>query len=218
MGTTIGNIQMIQAWLQLQALNNINSSSIVGETSTDDSFSSLLDSLLQETTATAESPETATPLLSAYSSALTQSSAQSLPTMIAAPSTSIGNEKEYDPYIERAAALYNVDPKLIRSVIQNESGFNPASQSQAGALGLMQLMPTTAASLGVTNRLDPEQNILGGTKYLKQLLDQFNGNKTLAVAAYNAGPGNVEKYKGIPPFSETQNYVKKVLTGYYSEV
>ncbi|HPH96748.1 MAG TPA: lytic transglycosylase domain-containing protein [Anaerolineaceae bacterium] len=116
--------------------------------------------------------------------------------------------------IREKAAKYNVDPALVQAVIKAESNFNPDVVSSAGAQGLMQLMPGTARSLGVTNAFDPEQNIEGGVKFLRQLLDRFGGNTTLAVAAYNAGPGAVSKYDGIPPYQETQTYVRRVL-GYY---
>ncbi len=116
----------------------------------------------------------------------------------------------YDGVIERACAKYGVDPSLVKGVIQAESGFKATAKSHVGAQGLMQLMPQTARALGVSNPWDPEQNIDGGVRYLKQQLDKF-GSEELALAAYNAGPGAVAKYKGIPPYSETQNYVRKVL-------
>lgn len=121
---------------------------------------------------------------------------------------------KYSSEINKAASKYGVDPNLIAAIIQAESSFNPNARSSAGAQGLMQLMPATARSLGVKNAYDPAQNIMGGTKYIADQLKAFGGNLEKALAAYNAGPGNVRKYGGIPPFKETQNYIQKILGSY----
>jgi soluble lytic murein transglycosylase-like protein len=113
--------------------------------------------------------------------------------------------------VQQNADIWQVDPALIKSVIANESSFNANATSPVGAQGLMQLMPETAASLGVKDPYDPAQNVAGGTRYLRGLLDRFKGDTRLAVAAYNAGPNAVEKYGDVPPYAETQNYVKNVL-------
>lgn len=123
----------------------------------------------------------------------------------------LAGAEKYSAEIAKASEKYNVPEKLIAAVMKKESNFNPSVVSSAGASGLMQLMPSTASYLGVNDRFDPQQNIMGGAKYLRQMLDQFDNNIETALAAYNAGPGNVKKYGGIPPFKETQNYVTKVL-------
>lgn len=116
-----------------------------------------------------------------------------------------------DDIFEKASKEFSVPVSLLKAVGKAESNFDPKAQSHSGAQGIMQLMPSTARSLGVTDSFDAEQNIMGGAKYLSQLLTKYDGNVKLALAAYNAGSGNVAKYGGIPPFKETQNYVNKVM-------
>jgi len=125
--------------------------------------------------------------------------------------SSVNPNISFASLIEEASEKYGVDAGLIAAVIKAESNFDADAVSSAGALGLMQLMPATARSLGVSDPLDPEQNINGGVKLLSQLLNQYDGNTSLALAAYNAGPGAVAAYGGIPPYAETQTYVQRVL-------
>ncbi|MCH7305169.1 MULTISPECIES: lytic transglycosylase domain-containing protein [Acinetobacter] len=124
------------------------------------------------------------------------------------------NKNAFDPLIRQAAQQHGVSEGLIKAVMHTESGFNINARSPVGAQGLMQLMPATARRFNVNNAYDPQQNIFAGAKYLSWLLKRFNGNTQLAIAAYNAGEGNVDKYGGIPPFRETQDYVRRVTSRY----
>lgn len=126
------------------------------------------------------------------------------------PFESSGRSAPYEAAIAENARRQQVAADLVRAVIQVESAFNPTAVSTKGAMGLMQLMPATAVEMGVGNPFDPDENIRGGVAYLRKLLDRYDGNVELALAAYNAGMGNVEKYGDVPPFKETQNYVKKI--------
>ena len=149
------------------------------------------------------SPVTDTPAIS--SSSATNSTTSS---------GSVSSPENLEEYFKEASETYGVDINLLKAIARQESNFNPSATSSAGAMGVMQLMPSTAKGLGVTNAYDAQENIMGGAKLMAQNLKKYNGDVSLALAAYNAGGGNVDKYGGIPPFKETQNYVKKVL-GYY---
>jgi soluble lytic murein transglycosylase-like protein len=193
------NIDKLKAMLELNAVQNF------GSTSNDNS--SVFQELLSELLANNDIPQT---LNNSNSNPVTSIAKTSLPplSLLKTGSTNL------DSIINHAAQTYNIPAKLIKAVIKHESNFNPDAVSKSGAAGLMQLMPETASSLGADNPFDPEQNILAGSKYLKQMLDKYSNNINLALAAYNAGPGNVDKYGGIPPFKETQNYVRNITNSY----
>ena len=116
----------------------------------------------------------------------------------------------YDSLIEEAAEHHGVDPELVRAVVRTESAFDPMAVSTAGAQGLMQLMPALAEELGVTDPFDPRQNVFAGVRYLRALLDQYDGDEALALASYNAGPGAVMRYNGVPPYPETEQYIRNI--------
>jgi soluble lytic murein transglycosylase-like protein len=199
------NIDKLKAMMELKAVQNFSTSnSTASESST---FQDILNEILtdDETSALSE------PLTSTSSTEV-----NSIPLTSMPPLSLLKASNNIDQIINQAAQQYSVPAKLIKAVIQQESSFNTNAVSKTGAAGLMQLMPGTAKSLGVSDVFDPEQNILAGSKYIKQLLDKYDGKIDLALAAYNAGPANVDKYGGIPPFDETANYVRKVSDLYYT--
>ncbi|MGE5454096.1 MAG: lytic transglycosylase domain-containing protein [Methylocystaceae bacterium] len=135
----------------------------------------------------------------------------SSPEPTSAPSDTAKSSPSFAEIIQKASTKYGVSEQVISAVIKQESGFDAQAVSHCGAQGLMQLMPRTAAGLGVKDAFNPEENIMAGTKYLKQKLDEFGGNLEMALAAYNAGSGAVRRHHGVPPYKETQNYVARVI-------
>lgn len=130
------------------------------------------------------------------------------------PRATIKGSYKFHPEIQRAANLFDVDPSLVRAVIKAESDFDPGAVSKRGATGLMQIMPANYKDLKVVDPFDPEQNIMGGTRYLKRLMARYDGKLSLVLAAYNAGPNAVDRYNNVPPFNETRRYVTKVMNLY----
>lgn len=209
------NIDQLKAMLELQALQNFSKPATqTGNSVFQEMLAGMLTSQSQELGAVASQLDKMNAVTPIDILSLNNKGIGKMPLTFQPAKHSV-NETDFDEIVDQAAAAFNLPVKLIKSVIQKESNFNPNAVSSAGASGLMQLMPGTARSLGVKNILDPAENVFAGTKYLRQMMDKYDNNLELALAAYNAGPGNVDKYGGIPPFKETQNYVQKVTNTFY---
>lgn len=209
------DIQSLKTLLEINAMQTLGAVQSSQNSSNSSLFSELLGEVLQDSGSTANSNTTNSLFYNGNAPVFIPSNISiqndSLATTLSSFTSQGVASSNYDEIIQQAASKYDLPEKLISSIIKQESNFNANAVSTAGASGLMQLMPGTAKYLGVTNIFDPVDNIMGGAKYLRQMLNQFDGNIETALAAYNAGPGAVKKYEGIPPYKETQNYVKKVM-------
>ena len=207
-------IQDMKTLMEIQALQGLTNSSPTVQESTPSLFQEMLVSILTD-------EKTLGSLVSTVEKGTDYSSSNSILNNLTTLSSSLspttsGSDHKFEEIIQAAAERFNVPAKLISSVIQHESNFDASAQSHAGASGLMQLMPSTAKWLGVKNVWDPTENVMAGTKHLRHMLDKYDANTTPPSAPYNAGPGNVDKYNGIPPFKETQNYVNKIQQTFFS--
>jgi soluble lytic murein transglycosylase-like protein len=198
----IARVQQLQTLIQATA--NVASGS---------DFASALQAASAGDTASASEPALAgyqssgyEPSLAAYTPSLTAAGSETT-----SAASGAGEANAYEGLIDQAAARYGLDPAVLHGLIEQESGFDPGAVSGAGAAGLTQLMPGTASSLGVANALDPAESIEGGARYLAEMMNRFGGSTADALAAYNAGPGAVQEYGGVPPYAETETYVTKVL-------